>query len=475
MKGLGQVLTGLRQNPGRKGGEVTDDRGAGPTPSRAQKVPRIDPAHGASADHLPAHAPPGAELVRAIAGQSACRAEVQLQQQAAELSQHLRERHSELARWEAVLNAQSAQCEGDRRATRLWLREQQAELDQREVQLRWAAERLAREHTELQTLRATHQALELRQQTLEQREHSVRQEEVRLQRELQAVQHQASGLDVARAEWERQRAAEQQALIELQQSWHAEHQAARALNAELQRQLDERRDRAFETGQSMAVCQAREARAAALDLREAELSREYADFQTGMQSWRDKTHRQRLSLANLWRRQRRLLHKQRLTLRRLSDQVERKGRALHALREELTARQQEMLETCLVLEQFWTGLEGQVTPDELAGVADRIRGQLTGLHAADDRARDEQRQELRRLAEEIAQQQHDLNRHRNELQQWAARRELELKEQMRQLSTREQEVRQQERHLAEARRDWRRLSRQSNAASHTGSSRPADC
>src|SRR5688500_15800765 len=122
---------------------------------------------------------PSPEVIAAIVGQSP---EIRLEQvelQAAQLGDHLRDRLREVDRREAQVNARAAQLEADLRANRIWLREREHEFQEREAQLRRQVEDLqaARRNSaggECGDMQAVSEQLTERQHQLQLRENELR-------------------------------------------------------------------------------------------------------------------------------------------------------------------------------------------------------------------------------------------------------------------------------------------------------------
>jgi chromosome segregation ATPase len=395
-------------------------------------TPRIDPAHPSGREPASRPARLDDEVAEAVAGQSARHAQVQLQQQAADLARHLRSRQRDLARWEATLNARLAQLEDEQRSARLWLRERQTELEQRATALQRETRQLAERGADIESLRATHE------------------------RELESVKRQAAWLDAARSDWERQRAREQEALRELEDRLHQQRLAAQQRDAQLKRQLQQLQQDTSERQRLCAREQELETLLATLRHHAATLGQEREEFERQKAAWWEKHQRQRQALAQRWRQRRLLLRKRAKTVQELADGTECTRQTLDTMRNEMVQRHREMLETCLTLEWAWQQLAGRIPPDVLSQAAASTRARLTDELAAQDRMRMEQQGELERLAEEIARQRRDLARQREELQRWTASHQAELDEQFEQLASRERAVAARERQCEDARRMWLR-------------------
>ena len=78
---------------------------------------------------------PTEAMISAVAGENPEIRQEQLQLEAAQLADHLRERLREIDRREAMVHARVAQLESDLRTSRIWLAERHAEFESREAEL----------------------------------------------------------------------------------------------------------------------------------------------------------------------------------------------------------------------------------------------------------------------------------------------------------------------------------------------------
>ena len=141
--------------------------------------PRFHQAHH-STNHLPSEvAAPAPELLLAVAGKSDAASE-QLQQQAAELAEHLQSRQRHLVRHEASLNARSAEYDDQQRSARLWLRERQGELDQREHELQRQFQTLEEQADDVQQADQAAKSLAQKQEQVRQAEQALQEQRQQL-------------------------------------------------------------------------------------------------------------------------------------------------------------------------------------------------------------------------------------------------------------------------------------------------------
>ncbi len=181
---------------------------------------------------------PPREVLLAIAGRSDRRAAEHLQQQAAELAQHLHARERELSHWEATLNARCAAHDDELRSARLWLCEQQQELAGREAELERRNLLLEQQTAQLEANGTTAELLAHRSELLDQRQRQIEQREQELQQRLQQVREQAAELERQQISGEDQRRAQEQSLEQQRRQLQADCAATQTLNEQLRRRIE---------------------------------------------------------------------------------------------------------------------------------------------------------------------------------------------------------------------------------------------
>lgn len=107
---------------------MSDSSSPGPANPQEPVSPRIDGPHKLGARSVDAGAGEQGAVASVLAEAGQAGAE-QVQRQAAELGDHLRRRHRQLAQWEADLHAQVATWEDEQRSNRLWVQERAVELE----------------------------------------------------------------------------------------------------------------------------------------------------------------------------------------------------------------------------------------------------------------------------------------------------------------------------------------------------------
>jgi hypothetical protein len=373
------------------------------------RVPRIDPAHGARAehrDHVPSFktdsdpAQPTHALLTA-----------QMQQQAAELGRHLRSRQTELARWEAELNARSAAWEDEQRSTRLWLQEKQVEFDQKASWLAHTEQQLAQRADELEATYGTAQSLVARERELEQREQQVQVAEARLAQELDQAKRKSSALDEAQQSWTRQRYEEQAALDALDQQLRNETRTTIELNAKLSHQIQETKLAAQERQRLSDRWQDLERIDAAMAQQRVELDRERELLAHEREQRHDRTQRQRNAIADRLAQQRHAIQTEAAALEQAGRDLEQRREVLAQLQRRIGQRQREVIETCVILEHLWQALENRTAPQQLAEISARVRQQVAEDLADRERLLAEKEAEIQDLVKTLSRQTQALGQH----------------------------------------------------------------
>ena len=358
-------------------------------------VPRFHPAHPVFGESAAGRVAPSPEVLLAIAGRSDPCAAEHLQQQAAELAQHLQVREREMSHWEATLNARCAAHDDELRSARLWLREQQQELAGREAELQ-------------------------RQQI----------------------------------NWEHQRQTQEQSLEQQRRQLQADCAATETLNEQLRRRIEEQREAADERQQCSTLRAELERLCTVLREREAGLIRDCQAWEVEKERWQQRTLRQRQTIAQHWQFRGQTLQMQQRALRQRREQLDQRQQALEQAQAELHRAQRELLELRSAVELARNGLSARVPPDELAAIRLCVREFLADHTAALEAAQQRQRQELQTLAASLTHQQETLAMRHETLQRWAQEHQQEFEEQTAHLETRERELEQLHQQLMRDKQAW---------------------
>jgi hypothetical protein len=336
---------------------------------------------------------------------------VQLQAQAEQLGQHLRQRQDELDRRTAQLNARLAELDQEVRNARLWLSEQQAAIAERETSVtareRELADKLAQAAAADQTRHDESRALVRREAQL-----ALREQELAGQPNIRHAEGDAPPGEQDRAFQARQ---EELSLRE-QRLQQAETLllAGQAEVVEMRRQLDQRREQ--------LEAQARFDR-------------------------RRLAETQRLHEAQL--------AQKRQAIEQQAQRVDHRQTAVERSRLELTRLQREAIETRLATEELQAQLAGALAPAAWERSLAALRQRFTECYRLETATLAEQRTELETLKAELAAEHDKLELRHREIQTWAGARHAELQQQARRLEAREQELVRQQTAWQEQEQLWR--------------------
>src|SRR5262245_24531166 len=218
---------------------------------------------------------PTADLIAAVTGQSEIARREQLELQADQLSEHLRQRLVEVDRREAQLNARVAQLESDLRTSRVWLREQEHEFAEREAELRRQLDD-AQVRGESGAAAVDGVNLDEAQAELAEKERQLQLKENDLRERRFEIERQSSALRHSHQLWEQERTRQEGALARererlarqlQQQSAEREEQLASAERVVAQQSAQLVRDRAELVADREAWDERRREQAQALDQR----------------------------------------------------------------------------------------------------------------------------------------------------------------------------------------------------------------
>jgi hypothetical protein len=448
---------------------------------------RLDTAHVvgdgppsalAAADAIGGVTELAARELDAASGQWLSQAVARMRRQGRQLADLLRARQEELDHREAQQNARAAELDSQLRAARLWLDERHQDLCQRDERLlqreKDVADRLSQLSAAEVFLDNTRRAVEAdaRRQHEEQ---TARQAELAGREQTLALQ--AAALGAAQQEFHERRQLEgdalaratQLAVAQRESSLATVRQALAALDARrlaLEQQAEALSQRARELAEQASRPSPEQAqRAAELDEQEANLdSRRHALVQAEeviardqaeLGKWRDELGQERERLAQQARVDRRRraeerraaetdLERQRDSLERTSRQLDARRQALDELRGELMAISRDALETRLAAEELVAGLSTSLSAPQLATSLADGRARLADYHQLAAGKLAEREVELRKLADDLAEQSAKLSAQKNDLDCWLSRRQREFDKQTSRLAAREDELRQAE-------------------------------
>jgi len=328
-------------------------------------------------------------------------AQEQLQRQAGQLAEYLRNRQKEIDHREAQLHAAIAQLECDVRSARMWLSEQEAEynhrrqgLDVREKEVLQCLERLAATEAELK--RKAHCSADADGCAS------------KLQIETRQLAQQAAAIKEERRKWE----------IERQ---HAE--------AQLQHQRQHAQD-------------------------QSEIRKLHEQLTADRRQLHEEVHLERQRLIAQQRQILADLEKKRQSLQRRSEHVDLCQAALVQLRGELQQMHRETLEIRLATEELWVKLSGAAPPAALTQSLGRIRSRLADQYRIVNNELLEKKKELETFRDQLTRQYEKLIEQKQRFEQWVACRQGESEQHSSRLIAREQELLKLQARFEEQSRQW---------------------
>jgi hypothetical protein len=390
---------------------------------------RIDPAHTIAGGPSRPEASPereGAAItstveIASVDGADTPRLDEQLRLQAEQISTYLRAQQKQVDRREAHLHAQLAQQDNGARSARLWFRERQQELTEREAELRRREQEVEREQARWKR---------------------------REQQQTEAGQRIESEDTVAQGQFDRQHASvlgmvrrflRGEALpaeaSEAMQSGGAaatsaaDHDAV-ALGDELLALLKQLRLRQQNLEEAEALLADGQS---ALDAGRKQLAADRAD-------WEQRCEVEHRQAAETRRRAELELDKKLRSLQTRGDHLERRSAAVDQLRAETLHAQREALELRLATDETWAQMVGGAPPAILTQSMARIRSKLADEYRLERAGIAGQQKELEGLVARLNDQHDKLQRQKQELEQWAADRRAEIEGQAARLVAREQEL-----------------------------------
>ena len=473
-------------NPDSRGGDAALAAEA----ARVSTETRIDTAHvlannEAESPALCPTAVPERRDTAGLCGESMLVAE-QLRTQAAQLADHLRARQRDLDHRESQLNARVAQIDNDARNARLHLKQSERELEEKEREVQACLARLA---TAEAAATRKHQADDegsVAAQGEGETGGAAEQDLVKagdpltLPERERALEARTAALKKAREAFEKERKRAEEALEYQRQQIDAHRETSQQLVRQMLAGL-ERRRASIEAGSRKSGKHAwqphlglpagdgrGEEAATALEagqqqlnetqtllaetLAETERLREQLLEDRRKVQEQGRADRQRLAAEH--RHQLAELDKQRQSLQRRGEHVDRCRASLEQLRAEVGRMHRETLEIRLATEELWIQLSGSAPPAVLPRSLGQIRAKLAEHYRQANAELAEQKEELRTIRVQLAEQHEILIRQKEELEHWSARRQEEVRQQTQRLTAREQEVERQENLFNDLARQW---------------------
>lgn len=399
--------------------------------------------NSASADGVPVNDAATAEFLAAILRDDPDVRREQLELQAAQLAEHLRERLREVDRREAQLNSRVAQFEADLRTSRVWLREQEHELVAREAELNRQLEDLEagrRPGSEsgdqpaalaIANISDTPGAISLPAQEIAEREQAVILKENELRERRFELDRNVAALRHSQALWEQQHERELAALAK-----ERERLAAEFAERWAQRETQLRQAETLLHEQSLQIESDRTA------------------LITERRAWDERRQNQETTLRERESAQRAQADEQRERLAARGEWIERERAGLEQVRSDITALHRQALEMRLAAEQLWAQISGRMTPVEVTQSIAQIRKKLAQHYRLEEEELTARRRELIELGERIADQHRELTQMQAGLKGWLATRQDEIESQAEALHRREEELAREQEAMRQSRHEW---------------------
>jgi hypothetical protein len=369
-------------------------------------------------------------LIAAVTGQSEAARREQLELQADQISEHLRERLREVDRREAHLNARVAQLESDLRSSRVWLREQEHEFAEREGELRrqlddaQARGEAGSSAAESVDLEAAHAELAERERQLQLKENELRERRFEIERLSAALRH-------AQQLWDQERSRQETELV------RERERLARHFHEQ-----SDQRDEQLRSAEQVVAEQSQQ------------LARDRAELTADRRGWDERRKAQSQALDEKAQAAEAELHDQRLRLAGRGEWIERQRAGLDQVRTEITELHRQSLEMRLIAEQLWSQISSRMSPAEVAHAIAQLRLKLAEHYRLDEQALEAKKAELIQLGERIGEQHRELAQLQSGLKGWAAARQSEIEDQAAKLIRREQELEEQQEAFRQSRGEW---------------------
>jgi chromosome segregation ATPase len=386
------------------------------------------------------------------------------------LATHLLAQQQQLDRRAADLHAQLAHQENGARSARLWFRERQQELSQREAEvIRREREIEAKESLQARADREHAEALERTKG--DQRRHSEafggRQRDLddrRRSLDRQEAENAAVSAALARSASEQQqfelRLREQAACLNRQAAAAIDHIGRFLRGEDLPRDHREAAALANEgTGEVDLVdakalfdelatglqrlrtrqCNLEEAEALLID-GQTELEDTRRRLDSDRRAWQERCEAERQEATQIQVRAELETEKRLHALQARADHLERRSAAVDQLRAEVLRTQRETLELRLATDELWAQMMGAAPPAALSQSLAQIRGKLADQYRLERAEMAAQQQELEMLVARLDEQRERLRQQKQELERWAANRQADMEGQAARLVARENEL-----------------------------------
>ena len=457
---------------------------------------RIDAPHAAVRPTLAAPAATPQPVASIPAGNPTakvpCDDSIRTEQHALQLADRLQQQAEELDRRAALLASQEAEIETRLRSARLWIEQRQQDLDEREQRILRAetgdqpltgdlTEREARIeqrqceldarqadlYRQVEELAGDRTRLATLQSELTRSESQLRDRESQLGQRRRQFEAQRNELAEQRAELESARRdlmAKSDDLDEREADVAARHEQLgyrqREIEASIARyeKLGVVEERIEQLHEQAAVFAARSRHLDEAEQMLAEQTEHLSDFRAQIERERSSmeekliTERQSLTAGReQWQAERQTREQQ---LEERTRQLDAREQSLDQLRGELENGQREMLEMRLATEETWSQLAGALAPASLTKAISQTRARLADHYQISLEDIECQRSELERLQAQLAAEHQALSQQRDQLHEWALRREEDLQEQAVRLVTREQELNRQQRLFEQVELEW---------------------
>ncbi len=434
--------------------------------STPQSTTRIDPPHVLGAQ------PPAEAAPHANDGDDPQLPSRNVQQQARQIMSHLREQKLQLDRREEEINRQLASYDQEQRKTRLWLSNQQEQLQEHEAQL---TEREEHFTAQLQIIRQAVNSLDTLSASCplgEQVESNV-DEAQRIEQFVSRLLHEVEATRAARHDIAAHRQAlvdarrrQEQAIVQERETALAVVRAAHARLEEHRLSLEKRAEE-IDAQTRLIMLRARLPtpqeidRQHALDAREQQLVERGVQLDQSEQSLlaqQDEVARDRQALVDERERQdaqlkierhrlaqwqhdeREQWQERRELLERRSEALDLRHSTLQREHEDVTQQHRETLELRLATEELWGQLSASFPAQVLSQTLTQTRQRIAQQFRLEATAIDNQRRQLEQLRQSLLEQNDKLQQQTQELREWVASRQAEVEQQASHLVHREQEL-----------------------------------
>jgi hypothetical protein len=405
---------------------------------------------------------PTEAMLAAVAGESPEIREEQLQLEAEQLAEHLRERLREIDRREAMVHARVAQLESDLRTSRIWLAERHADSETREAELLARIVELEEQAAQWsQGVETADLAAEARGLELGQREDLLRRREDDLRWLAEELQRREDELCQQRLQFDRQSAE----LSQAQQLWNEHREdVQRRWADECSRKEEELAQGRAQTQQQLdqAFAEREEhIRTAEFLLNEhaEELERARAALLADQAAWQSQKTAQRQAIDELRAATEGVLADRRLRLDARQQWIERQKAGLEQVRDEALSLHRQSLEMRLIAEQVWSQITGALGPTQASQAIAQLRLKLAEQYRLEEDQLTARREEMVQLGERIGDQYRELTQLKNGVREWASAREADIEQQAAALVEREITLDAQQQEVVKARQQWDRERR----------------